>query len=182
MPLPTGIGWELKFLFYTLTSSVVIMGSLVTYFIARYIKKSDDGHTNIKTILNGHGDMLNKHETKMSNLNNQMQKTAMKMDTAATKLESSNFKFQQGIMRDLHDMHKSTTKIKGDLTECNLKVGSIGKQVTEITDTISKHQKTLSLSAQVMVKQKNRIDKVETEVKELNHGLVLVRNKKQTKA
>ena len=174
-PLPADLAWQIQLVFYVLLVVITGLGSLITFFIVRYIKKNDKSHEDLETTINGHGTLLNDHETKMSRLSGEMKDTAVKINEAATKMQTSNFKFQHGIMRDLHDMHKSTTKIKTDLTECNVKVGSIGRQVDEITDTLDKHQKTLSLSAQVMVKQKDRLKKVETKIEE--HGHLLKRGK-----
>lgn len=179
VPIPNGVGWEVKFLFYVLAGAITVGGGLVAFFIARYIKSNDEHHGKIEGVLNNHDKKFQAQDIRSRELNLQMSNTATKMDQAATKLEASNFKFQQGIIRDLHDMNKATTKIKGDLTECNVQVGSIGTKITDIAKTVDAHHKSLSLGAKALANQKNKVQNIESEVVKLKKDFVMIKTKKK---
>lgn len=177
-PLPVTVSWEVQIILWAALIVISILGAIVVWAIKRYIEKNDKHHENVEATLKKHGDEFKARDQKFTDLTAQMTREANKIESTATDMRKTQADFQVQINKELLEIHKATSQIKTDLTDSNSKVGLLKKDLEGLIGTVDKHQKSLSLGAQALHKQREELANVRTEIVRISEELVIIKDKK----
>lgn len=171
IPLPADAPLIIQLLFWGLLIIVGLLFAGLIFFIKRYIDKNDSHHAGVEAT-------LKTHSTTFTTLTDRISAEANKIDRAAAEMTKTQAAFQKEVNRELLEIHKMTGQIKTDLTTSNSQVGLLKKDLDGLVETVGKHQRSLSTGAQAMIKQRDELAQVRTEIVKIGEELILIRDKK----
>lgn len=172
LPLPQfDLPYEIQLLLWVSIGLVGLLGAALIFFVRRYVTQADKNHESITNQLSAGTD-------KFEELGKKISQEAQKIDEAATRLKQTQAEFQLEINKELLEIHKATTTIKLDLDQSKLQVDAVQANLKHLVETVSKHQESLSLGAQALVKQRKGLVDLQTEFVKLSKNVMLLKTKK----
>lgn len=172
LPLPKfELPYELQLLLWVAMALVALLGVGLIFFLKRYITQTDKNHESITSQL---ADGTKEFEA----LGKKISSEAAKIDESATKMKQMQADFQLEINKELLEIHKATTSIKSDLAQSKAQVDTLQDNLGKLVETVGRHQESLSLGAQALVKQRKGLVDLQTEFVKLSKNIMLMRNKK----
>ena len=170
VPTPEGLSWEVHFMFWAGLIVIGLLFSLCIYLLKKYIDKNDSIHAKVD-------DRLLQQSASTKEVTNRIEREAGRIDQASAQMVKSQAEFQSNITKELLEIHKGTVAIKTELIESKSFVGDIKKELQTITGTLEAHQKSLSLGAQAMAKQREEVANLKTTVTRLGEDVVLIQQR-----
>lgn len=172
IPLPDlALPYELQLLLWAAMGLVALLGIGLIFFIKRYISQTDKNHEGISA-------QLTAGSARFEELSKKISTEASKIDESATRMKQMQADFQLEVNKELLEIHKATTSIKADLTQSKTQVDTLQDNLGKLVETVGRHQESLSLGAQALVKQRKGLVDLQTEFVKLSKNIMLMRNKK----
>lgn len=179
LPLPPDTPLWLQVVFYGLLLLIGLLFAGILWFIKRYIDKNDDHHKGVEGKLSKIVEDNKSRDDKLAGLASSLKDEALKIEKAATDMKRVQADFSIQINKELLEINKSTGQIKTDLTGGATQVALLKKDIEGLVKTVEGHQASLSKGAQAMVKQRDELANMKTEIVRLSEDLVIIKDKKK---
>lgn len=181
IPLPPDAPLVVQVLFWILLLIIGLLFAGLIWFVKRYIDSNDKHHVAVDVQLKSQGEEFKKTTDRVLTLASTISQEAAKIDRASSEIRKMQADFQVQVNKELLEIHKATGQIKTDLTGTGSQVGLLKKDLEGLITTVEKHQHSLSLGAQAMVKQRDELGQVRSEIVRISEELVIIKgNKKQS--
>jgi chromosome segregation ATPase len=179
VPIPEGLPYEMKLLFWILVFIIGSLATLCTYFLIRYVSKTDLSFNVIKKSKAEDSDKITEIAEKQVDFQAQMGEHLI---TAQTKLAD----LSTGISRAQDKSDRLEEKIDKNIKATNqfnenvrIENDQIVKRIERVEATQESQSNVLQLEAQIIKRHSSRIGDIETELKRLGPDTILVTQKKK---
>lgn len=187
IPLPANLPWELQLVFWVLILLVGTLLGLAVWFLLRHVNQQD---TQFKEVKDG----MSKQKGELETIKNQVVESTTKLQLHSTDIQKTALSFQGTVNQEILNIKKEVLFIEKSVERTSAKAEALEKKIDEnivavtkmnanvakIDEVVTAHHKSLSMGAQAMANQREKLAKIETEVTEIGKDVLLFKTKKHT--
>lgn len=185
IPLPIDLPWELQLVFWVLMLLLGTLLGLCVWFLLRHVNQQDNQFKEVK-------DGMSKQKGELETIKNQVVDSTTKLQQHSTEIQKTALSFQGTVNQEILNIKKEVLFIEKSVERTSAKAEALEKKIDDnifavnkmnanikkIDDVVTAHHESLSLGAKAMVQQRDRLMKVETEVREIGKDVLMFKTKK----